>query len=427
MEFVWNSNLYSDITFIVGEKKTEMTASSFILSISSHVFAKMFNTDLNNEKIVKIPDAVPDDFLQFLQFINTENGVLSPVNVTGIMYLAKKYSIPFIEKRCNEFAKTNLCVNNVAEINLFADLFEDKTLKEECIELIMYHTAEILNSKNFLFSDDKVGSDKLLKTILSTNTLSCSEIELCQLTLKYGSANHTIIDGKTIREKLGEAFNLIRFLTIKSEDFLETVFKYKDMFSQDEIISVVMKLCLKKNFLANDFASDVRNVVPSIISRSLQTINLYSCIPSYTMDVYKDKTDWKILQFSVNKAIWICKVMVFGKKDYSPTKVILKIKDADDNVIAEQNGFNELANLTSFDICLQRPIGIKSNYLYTICILYVDPGCYYYGTNNVHGHRHSSYGCESQNDCCKTMQVSDVKFEFKEGAKSVQSLYFKIK
>lgn len=285
-------------------------------------------------------------------------------------------------------------------------------------------------------SNDRLGTDKLLKTILSLNTLSCSELELCEYTLKYGAKNDTLTDGKTIRDNLGDTFNLIRFLTLDSEGFLKIVYRYKDMFSQHEIISIIMKICLKRDFSIVNFSSDIRNVIPSISSRDLHTLQT-NYTNSTTMFVKFENNYWKVSQFSVNKEIWICKIKVFGKTENSKTKVYLKIKDSGENVIADEVCVSELSNVSSVSINFVRPIPIKSNDLYKICIRrYDEVGFYFYGMNHdVHQQRQSegyhfrdiSEDYYQSNKPIAKRTVDGIEFDFKEDCKSIENMFFKIK
>lgn len=419
---MFNSDLYSDVTFILGKEEDEVvTANSFVLSVSSSVFAKMFNGGLSNEKSVKIPDASRDTFLKIIRFIYSGTVEISLANITDIMYLAKKYSISLLEKKCKEFAIINLSVNNVAELFKFAIFFEEKSLIKECAIFVRFDTLAYLQSDSFLFSEDKTSTDMILKNILSSDTLSCSESELCQFVLEYGAASYDVDDahikitnGGIIREGL-ESFHLLRFLTLSTEEFLEIVYKYTGMFSQEEIILIVMKLNLKKDLPPLDvtFSSDRRQVIPSLSSRAVNVLEINA--PNGSLKIYLKDIEWKELKFSVKKNIFICGVGVFSKTENEKTKAFVKIEDSGDNIIAEQDGTNELAG-SIFIINFLRPIIIMPNEIYKICIRYNEVGEYYNGTNQLNYKETSQPMKRSSNN---------VEFDFKENDGSFVRLYFK--
>lgn len=409
MEFALKNSMHTDVTFLLGETgDIEVKANSFILGIASPVFEKMFFGSLNNERTVIIPDTSFDNFYQLLKFIYTETIDVTLENVAEIMYLAKKYMVLSLENYCKEFGLKNLTIDNVMETLRFAESYDILQLREECISVIEYNTEDILGSPKFGFSEVNE-----VKTILSLNSLSTSENSLCKFIFEHvQETDSTIAVGKNIRQKLGDSFNLLRFLTLSVEEFLEIVYKYKDMFTHEETIGILMKISLAVDTSEIKFSSSPRTLIPSLNSRQLNSLDINNTC-GYA--IFYSKIDWKEMKFSVNRQIWICDVDVFGKKEVdSKTIVFLKFIDGNDNIILEKMVKHKQTTTSPYAIKINfgRQCLIKANTDYTICIRYEDAiGPFYYGTNAHPPKRNAG---------------NNIEFDFKSKDSAFNTLYFKV-
>lgn len=395
-EYALTKSMFCDVKFIVGENEEEINANSFMLAVASSVFEKMFFGQLNNEREINIPDVSRDSFYQLIKFIYTETVDITLDNVIEIIYLAKKYLILSLENWCNEFGLKNLSMENVFEtLEAFGTEKGSLSLREECLTIIRYNTGEILES-SCLFDHAE------LNTILGLNSLSISENTLCKLIFKDNTS------GKLIRQKLGDSFYLIRFLTLSVEEFLEIVYKFKDMFTAEEAISMLMKISLAADTSDIRFSSIPRTLLQSLKSRHLNSLDINTLAGTL---VYS-KIDWKEIKFSVNKKIWIFGVDVFPKHgSNSMTIVNIKLIDGNGDTITEKiDKYKNTTSGSTFKVNFGRACRMKANTDYKICIRYDVVGDFYYGINN-HPPKRS---------------VGGIEFDFKYKDSAFNTLYFKV-
>lgn len=243
-EFLLNNTLLSDVQFsFLDEKNTNneeniIYAHKLILSIGSSVFLTMFNGNISNEKNVLIEDATKEAFFELLRYLYTEKVDLKTENVFEILYLAKKYLIPFLELECINFLKKDLTSSNVCSILHSSVVFESERLKEECFDLISCKTLQVIQDESFIKMDEKT-----LKVFLNLNYMNCTEMELFQAVLSWAK-NRCEFEkieptGVNKRKILGELFYLIKFPTMLSSEFtkcaaegLFTEFEAVDLFIQ---------------------------------------------------------------------------------------------------------------------------------------------------------------------------------------------------
>lgn len=243
-EFLLNNNLLSDVQFsFTDDKNTNdeeniIYAHKLILSIGSSVFLTMFNGNVSNEKKVLIEDATKEAFFELLRYLYTEKVNLNTENVFEILYLAKKYLIPFLELECINFLKKDLTFSNVCSILHSSVVFDSERLKEECYDLISCKTLQVIQHESFLQMDMKT-----LDVFLNLNYMNCTEMELFYAVLDWAK-NRCEFEkieptGINKRRILGEAFYLIKFPTMLSSEFtkcasegLFTEFEAVDLFIQ---------------------------------------------------------------------------------------------------------------------------------------------------------------------------------------------------
>lgn len=243
-EFLLNNNLLSDVQFSFIDKnntnneENKIHAHKLLLSIGSSVFLTMFNGNVSNEKNVLIEDATKEAFFELLRYLYTEKVNLNTENVFEILYLAKKYLIPFLEIECINFLKKDLTFSNVCSILHSSVVFESEKLKEECYDLISCKTLQVIQHESFLQMDIKT-----LEVFLNLNYLNCTEMELFYAVLSWAK-NRCELEkieptGVNNRKVLGELFYLIKFPTMLSSEFtkcaaegLFTEFEAVDLFIQ---------------------------------------------------------------------------------------------------------------------------------------------------------------------------------------------------
>jgi len=133
-EHMFNNDLFSDVKFVVrgangeGESKQVIPVHKFVLSISSPVFEAMFYGELaETTDSIELPDCEYDSLLELFRYIYSDEAILSGSNVTGVLYLAKKYMVPSLAEKCAEYLQDNLDPSNVFGILPQAQNLKSKT------------------------------------------------------------------------------------------------------------------------------------------------------------------------------------------------------------------------------------------------------------------------------------------------------------
>ena len=70
LQYLFNNELLSDITFIVGRERKRIPSHKFILSIGSAVFYAMFHGNFASARTeIELPDIEPQAFITLLKFL----------------------------------------------------------------------------------------------------------------------------------------------------------------------------------------------------------------------------------------------------------------------------------------------------------------------------------------------------------------------
>lgn len=165
IKFLCNNSCMSDISFICEDK--EIKAHKMFLSMGSPVFHSMFYGDWKSvtSDVIYITDTSYEYFLEFLQFLYTDKINLNLKNSCDLLYLARKYMVKLLEKKCFKFFYKNLNVENVIPILQNSVVFENDKLKVYCLNFIHKNISDLEKLKSVM----KTGP-KLLKHILKETT-----------------------------------------------------------------------------------------------------------------------------------------------------------------------------------------------------------------------------------------------------------------
>ena len=64
------------------------------------------------DELIPLPDVEPQAFLALLRFLYTDEVLIGPETVMTILYTAKKYAVPALERECVDFLQRNLSPDN---------------------------------------------------------------------------------------------------------------------------------------------------------------------------------------------------------------------------------------------------------------------------------------------------------------------------
>lgn len=181
--FLFNNEILSDVSFIVGRgaQKQRIPAHKLVLSSGSAVFDAMFNGTLATASSeIEVPDVEPAAFLAVLLFLYTDEIQIDPETVMTTLYTAKKYAVSALEKHCVDYLKNNLTSDNAFLLLTQARLFDEPQLAAVCLDTIDRFTTEALNADGFTDIDIDT-----LKIVLERDTLRVRESKIFQAVLRY--------------------------------------------------------------------------------------------------------------------------------------------------------------------------------------------------------------------------------------------------
>ncbi|XP_024885587.1 BTB/POZ domain-containing protein 1-like isoform X1 [Temnothorax curvispinosus] len=219
--FLFNNEILSDVTFLVGRgaQQQRIPAHKLVLSSGSAVFDAMFNGTLATASSeIEVPDVEPAAFLAVLLFLYTDEIQIDPETVMTTLYTAKKYAVAALEKHCVDFLKNNLTSDNAFLLLTQARLFDEPQLASVCLDTIDRFTTEAFNADGFTDIDIDT-----LMIVLKRDTLRVRESKLFQAVLRWSEAEcvrqQLSVTPENQRLVLGDALSLVRFPLMSKEEF----------------------------------------------------------------------------------------------------------------------------------------------------------------------------------------------------------------
>ena len=223
---MFDNELMSDVSFTCGESRRIFHAHKYVLATSSAVFFAMFYGEIPPKEFRnRIDDAEEESFKEFLRYLYTDDCKITAENAIGVLYLAKKYLISSLTKKCCEIREASIKPENVFVVLEQAIQFDEKKLEEKSWDIVsketfLEKTQECLNSE--AFCDIELHT---LNALLKKERLAVTEVELFKAVLKWTDSECArqginIKEGKTARRRiLGDSVYEIRFLAMSQEDF----------------------------------------------------------------------------------------------------------------------------------------------------------------------------------------------------------------
>ncbi|XP_044743422.1 BTB/POZ domain-containing protein 2-like [Chrysoperla carnea] len=206
---------WSDCSFIIDG--TIIDAHRLVLATSSPVFEVMLYGPMAHKDTIPITDMGINEFKQLLGFIYTDVVKIESIdNAWCLLYAAKKYFLHVLQQQCSEFIINNLSAATVLISYELANLFDEHTIQNTCIDMLKKYTPEVLNC------DYHVGA-QTLTTILDQNTMNvsewdliCAAIEWSEDECKYRDIQITQKNRRAVLQEAG-AMSKLRFMTLPVE------------------------------------------------------------------------------------------------------------------------------------------------------------------------------------------------------------------
>ncbi|XP_078380493.1 BTB/POZ domain-containing protein 6-like [Oculina patagonica] len=381
--FIFNKEILSDVKFVVpvstgeSESKKVIPAHKFVLAISSPVFFAMFYGQMaETTDSIELPDCEYESLLELFRYLYSDELKLSGNNVMQVLYLANKYMVPSLAKKCNEYLRDNLKTSNVFCILPQAQKFDDKELKERCWEVIEKQTEEAVTSDEFVTVERSV-----VETIVKRERLNVKEVELFKAVDRWATKESgrqgITADGDAKRRILGEEIvKAIRFPLMSEKEFASVVIDC-DILTLKEVGAMV------KHF--NDVLTSplpfgqAPRVVPLTVFR-FQRFEIFKSPGYYCWDYSASSAD--CIHFTVNKTITLLGIQHFGSKGSEYT-VSTEVRDTtDDSSLVKQSGTyvsekDKTYDYYGFDVRFDRPVCLADNKEYKLVSQIKGPKSWY--------------------------------------------------
>ncbi|XP_031631796.1 uncharacterized protein LOC116346036 [Contarinia nasturtii] len=285
-------------------------------------------------------------------------------NIPEVMYLANKYMVAECMDACTKYLTDNLTTTNVCWVYELAILHERQQLKQICDEHITSNAETLLKSDEFLSC-----SQKSLREILKMD-LHCKEsivFDRCLAWAKNACQQNGLDenDGSNLRNQLGKCLFLIRFGTMRIQEFSEATLKCKGMFTADELCDVMGSITL------NGFFSKKFNQVPR---RFWDESKVWRCKPKPLKRVAFQIQFLESVFFTSNKMTLLGGIYipnVWGERSFSAKATVVEIKGhsfaTEAGTILFEEDKNFVCNAEGY-VKLPTPIIINPSNSYEICL-----------------------------------------------------------
>lgn len=322
-----NNPLMSDVKFAVPLDPGSSTsngsqliyAHKLLLSLSSPVFHAMFYGNMaDTREIIPLSDCHSRSMIEFIRYLYSDVVHLTSGNVFELLYLAKKYIVPFLAETCCRFLEAELRETNVFKILEHARLFSEPDLEQRCWQILDAKTTACLQSEGLLWI-----SRDTLSSLLKRDTLSLvdGECAIFKATRRWAAANCKLRNfkptGDKLRGALKEVLYLIRFPLIPPKLF-EDIVVPSGILTEEEISQVHMFHKQGAPTTACHFKFSCKPRGPQIQSGSSDA-QLCRCYRYRENQTFPSSENFssvsESLRFSTNREVYFAGVRLYAHKD----------------------------------------------------------------------------------------------------------------
>lgn len=343
-----NNEAFADIQFHFTNGQI-IYAHSFILSIRSSQLYREIKNSVEQPKIIPITKATFELFLEFIQYLYTNDLNLVIYNVFELFKLSKQYYVPSLERKCNAYLFKKLSDETACEFLQLALIGNCADLFKTFHDFIAQNYLPVLMSSEFLEINDET-----LKSIITLDTVSdVDEFEIFSAIIKWTNRaceKDGIISptGTEQRQKLGDNFQWIRFEAMNPSKMVDCEILAPNFLKTGEINLIKSKHLAGANYVDNKRKQLV--VADSDFSGR-------GCLcfraTSFEWSNYKlsELKETYFIEFKVSKAI---KISEFDFDIKESPKICYRILENGKILLKEENTVNEYSLKVSTPIRLQQ-------------------------------------------------------------------------
>ncbi|XP_067126028.1 BTB/POZ domain-containing protein 2-like [Centruroides vittatus] len=206
-----------DVNVIIGQDKQLFTTHTFLLSMFSEVFQKMFLGHTTNEMInIELPDDNVEAFHVFLEYIYTNKVILRSVDeAISSIHFAEKYSVKHMVDVCVLYLTNNITPYSALKIYEISSEKRKNELKFKCWQYII-ENASVIVKQNYI---KQVTFQTMMDIVSEDRLVLESEVDVYDAVIKWGKKNYPDHSPHELREKLNPLLQQVRFLTMTSRQF----------------------------------------------------------------------------------------------------------------------------------------------------------------------------------------------------------------
>ncbi|XP_023217490.1 uncharacterized protein LOC111619894 [Centruroides sculpturatus] len=206
-----------DVNLIIGHDKVLFTTHTFLLSMFSEVFQKMFLGHTTKKMFnIELPDDNVEAFHVFLEYVYTNKVILRSVDeAISCIQFAEKYSVKHMMDVCLVYLANNISPNSVLKIYEISSAKRKNELKFKCWDYIT-ENASVIVKQDYI----KHVTFQTMMDIVSEDSLALkSEVDMYDAVIKWGKENYPNHSTHELREKLNPLLNQVRFLRMTCNQF----------------------------------------------------------------------------------------------------------------------------------------------------------------------------------------------------------------
>lgn len=227
----------ADFAFLFDTNGVEVLvpAHKSILAADSCVFYRLFYQDDHRQGHFRIRNHPVDKFCIFLTSFYAKSMKLHRNDVEEVIRLAYQFQALKCQIVCLTFLRKSLetGVDDVLWILQLAIKYNCSEIRALCIEKIHSFAYFLIKTEQL-----KVSSREVLQTILKDDFDGRNEVKLLEACIKWAKRHVNgpeSLSWQQIRYQIGDFFQLIRFKSMTSHEFIQCLSKFAHFFSVDEI------------------------------------------------------------------------------------------------------------------------------------------------------------------------------------------------
>jgi hypothetical protein len=337
-----NSEDMHDVVFTFpgsdgNSKTTRIFGHKMVLSVGSAVFKAMFFGSLAEKgKEVTVVDIEAHIFLQLLTYLYTDDVTLGEDTALDIMYAAKKYDVPGLQKQCLDYLVSIVSWNNAVTIYNQSILLDEMALEQRCFEVMDKSAHNIINDNGQVSLIDL----PLLCLLLKRDTFCAREVDIFDAMVWW--AKNQLPDNEKspvhIRRILKNAFFLIRFPCMTLKEIVQIVVP-SGLLEPMELLDILkhyedkLKSKVKEEGMATSMFSKTRRWLQKEVTISAfdVPINRHSLVPEVPHFERVSNLGMRSIKFKASCRMFLTKMMVsnvphrFSLDKYTATLRVLDL------------------------------------------------------------------------------------------------------